>query len=150
MGKLSKALQNDIEQGVAFTIEISTVKLNPGLSVYSTGRIKRKQRPKGTKKYPAWAKALKRNERICVSLQPQHFEKDLEGVETHIKETLGNVLTEGTVVAYITEHRVKKENDKKEASERDLGLLAHYDHPGIFIARNIQVLKYESDSEDSE
>ena len=151
MGKLSKALQTDIEQGVPFTIELSTVKLNSGLNIYATGRIKRKQRPKSVKKYPAWAKRLQRNERICVALQPQHFDKDLDGVETHIKNTLGNVLTEGTVVAYITEHRVKKESDKNEAaSDRELSILSHYDHPGIFIARQFEVLKYESDSEDSE
>jgi hypothetical protein len=150
MGKLSKALQNDIEQGVPFTIELSGVKLNNGLNIYATGRIKRKQRPKTTKKFPAWAKVLKRNERICVSIQPQHFEKDTEGVEDHIKETLGNVLTEGTVVAYITEHRVKKGSDKGDLSDRDSSILAHYDHPGIFIARKFEVLKYESDSEDSE
>ena len=149
MGKLSKTLQADLEQGVPFTIELSTVKLNTGLNVYSTGRIKRKQRPKATKKYPSWAKALGRNDRICISLQPSLFDKDVDGVEEHIKNTLGNVLTEGTVVAYITEHRIKKDSDKKE-TDRDLGISNHYDHAGIFVARKYEPLKYEPDSEDSE
>ena len=148
MGKLSKTLENDLQAGVPTIIELSTVKLNPNLQIYNTGRIKRKQRPKGTKKYPAWAKVLKRNDRICIGLSPKNFEDNEEGVEPYIKDTLGNILTEGTVVAYLVAHRENK-SDKKE-TDRDTALAAHYDTPGIFIARKFEALTYDSDSEDSE
>jgi hypothetical protein len=148
MGKLSKTLENDLENGVPTIIELSSIKINPNLQIYNTGRIKRKQRPKGTKKYPEWAKALKRNDRICIGLSPKNFEDNEDDVESHLKDTLGNILTEGTVVAYLVAHRVNK-GDKKE-TERGAGLAAHYDVPGIFIARKFETLKYESDSEDSE
>ena len=148
MGKLSKTLENDLQNGVATIIELSSVKINPNLQIYNTGRIKRKQRPKGSKKYPAWAKKLNRNDRICIGLSPKNFADNEEGVESHIKDTLGNILTDTTVVAYLVEHRVNK-GDKKE-TDRDLGIQAHYDAPGIFIARKFEALKYESDSEDSE
>lgn len=149
MGKLSKQLQHDLEHGVPCILELSGVKLTQGLKIYSSGKVKRKQRPTATKKYPSFAKPIERNDRICCLLEPKSFDADTDGVDKHIKDTLGNVLTEGTVTGYLIEHRVKKPTDKAE-SDKDIGIASHYDVPGIFIVRNFQPLGYGSDSEDSE
>lgn len=149
MGKLSKTLQHDLEHGVPCILDLSGVKVTPGLKVYTTGRVKRKQRPIATKKYPGFAKPINRDDRICCLLEPKNFDSDTDGVEKHIKDTVGNVLTERTVTGYLVEHRVKKATDKAD-SDKDIGIANHYDVQGIFVVRNFTPIAYGSDSEDSE
>ena len=78
MGKLKKTLENDLEQGVKVIVELSSVKIGQGLQIYTTGRIKRKQRPKGAKKYPAFAKKINRGDRVCIGISSKNFEDNEE------------------------------------------------------------------------
>lgn len=147
-GNLSTQLKSDRENGVPCTVEITNIKVNPGFNLFVTGKIKRKQRPKVTKRYPAFAKKLKKNNKLCFFIKPDFFESGTENTEKHLKETLLKLAAESSGVIYLTDHIAKKDSEKQ--SDKGFGLGATYDVPGYFCFRQFEELKYDSDSEESE
>lgn len=147
-GVLSTQIKEDKENGVPCTVEISSIKVNPGFNLFVTGKLKRKQRPKITKRYPAFAKKLKKNNKLCFFVKPDFFDCPIDDLLKHLKETLVKLAAESTGVFYLTEHIGKKDSEKQ--SDKGFGLAHQYDLPGYFCFRHFEELKYESDSEESD
>ena len=147
-GTINSQIKHDKEHGVAATIEIVNTKVNPNLNLFVTARIKRKQRPKITKRYPQFAKKLKKNQKICLFSKPEFFESGTENSNKHLLETLNKLATEGSAVVFLTEHIGKKDSEKE--TDKGFGLAKQYDVPGYFCFKVIEELKYDSDSEESD
>jgi hypothetical protein len=146
---LSNQLKSDKENGVPCTVEITNIKVNPGFNLFVTGKIKRKQRPKIAKRYPAFAKKLRKNNKLCFFIKPDFFEAGTENTDKHLKDTLVKLASETAGVFYLTEHITKKDSEK-QSDNKGYGIGLAYDQPGYFCFRHFEELKYDSDSEDSE
>ena len=146
---LSTQLKHDKENAVPCTVEITSIKVNSGFNFFVTAKIKRKQRPKITKRYPAFAKKLKKNQKLCFFTKPEFFETGTENLEKHLKDTLVKLASETSAVVFVNEHIAKKQDSEKE-TDKSFGLSKQYDVPGYFCFKHLEELKYDSDSEESD
>ena len=139
MPPLKKVLDEEREKGVKATLEVSNTSVKPNLNFFVSGRVKKKQRPRSTKKFPSWAKPILRNDRICCNTNRALFEKACKDAEAHLKDTLANTLTERYIDVYITAH--------KPAKDSDSGVADLYDQEGIFYFKVAEQQDFGDDSE---
>jgi len=139
MPPLKKVLDEEREKGVKATLEVTSTSVKPNLNFFVSGRVKKKARPRANKKFPAFAKPIARNDRICCNTNRALFDRLCKDAEKHLKDTLANTLTERYIDVYITDHKPAKDSDSAVA-----GL---YDQEGIFYFKLAEHQDFGSDSE---
>jgi len=141
-GVLQKTLEQDRQEGVPLTVEPGSAKVNYGATnVFVSAILRRKQKPKRTKKYPKWFKTKKfvRGYKGCFTSGQHLYEKNKE-TEAHCIDLVKKLNTRCAVV-YAINHRPVKEG-KSNAYTGEVN-----DIDGFVDFRAVDVHAYESDDE---
>lgn len=144
-GVLQKTLEEDRKDGVPLTIEPNSAKVNYGnANVFVTAILRRKQKPKRTKKYPKWFKAKKfeRGFKGCFTSGQHLFEKNKES-EAYCLD-LVKLLNSRSAIVYAINHRPIKEGKANTYNGET------NDIDGYVDFRAVDAHAYDSDDDTSE